>query len=56
MFISHDLDVIYQMCDRVMVMQKGRIEEMGDVERVFERPEHPYTRALLEASQSVDPA
>ena len=50
LFISHDLDVIYQMCDRVMVMEKGRIVESGPVEKIYREPEHPYTRVLLEAS------
>ena len=50
LFISHDLDVIYQMCDRVMVMEKGRIVESGPVEQIYREPEHPYTRVLLEAS------
>ena len=44
LFISHDLDVIYQMCDRVMVMEKGRIVESGPVEQIYREPEHPYTR------------
>lgn len=46
-FISHDLNVIYQICDRVMVMKKGEIVESGDVERVFNDPQHPYTQRLL---------
>ncbi len=50
LFISHDLDVIYQMCDRVMVMEKGRIVESGPAEQIFREPQHPYTKILLESS------
>lgn len=50
LFISHDLDVIYQMCDRVMVMEKGRIVESGPSEQIFSNPQHPYTKILLESS------
>ena len=46
-FISHDLNVIYQICDRVMVMKEGRIVECGDIESVYRSPQHPYTRQLL---------
>ena len=47
LFISHDLNVIYQICDRVMVMKKGEIVECGDVETVYAHPQHPYTLQLL---------
>ena len=47
LFISHDLGVIAQICDRVVVMYAGRAVEEGDVLSIFERPLHPYTRALL---------
>ena len=47
LFISHDLNVIYQICDRVMVMKKGEIVECGDIETVYNRPRHPYTQQLL---------
>lgn len=50
LFISHDLNVIYQMCDRVMVMKNGRIVEIGDVEQVYAKPKSDYTKKLLEAS------
>ncbi len=50
LFISHDLNVIYEICDRVMVMQKGQIKEIGTVEEVFEHPRDPYTEQLLAAS------
>ena len=46
-FISHDLNVIYQICDRVMVMKKGVIVEQGEIESVYSHPEHPYTQQLL---------
>ena len=46
-FISHDLNVIYQICDRVMVMKEGEIVECGDIETVYEHPQHPYTQQLL---------
>ncbi|MGN0479959.1 MAG: ABC transporter ATP-binding protein [Lachnospiraceae bacterium] len=46
-FISHDCDVIYHMCDRVLVMQAGRIIEQGSVEEVFDNPKEEYTRMLI---------
>jgi len=47
LFISHNLDVIYYMCDRVAVMYLGKIMEIGKVENVYDNPLHPYTKALL---------
>ena len=49
MFISHDLSVVRNVSDRVMVMLKGRVVEIGSADRVFESAEHPYTRTLLSA-------
>jgi peptide/nickel transport system ATP-binding protein len=53
LFISHDLSVIYQMCDRIMVMQKGAIQELDRADRVFFSPESDYTQRLLQATMSV---
>ena len=50
-FISHDMDVVYQLCDRVMVMEKGRIVECGPRDQVFDHPQNEYTKHLLAASQ-----
>ncbi|MGW6377483.1 ABC transporter ATP-binding protein [Rhodococcus sp. NPDC055112] len=50
LFITHDLAVVSALCDRVLVMRDGSILESGPIERVFGTPQHPYTRALLEAS------
>ncbi len=47
LFITHDFGVVARMCDRVAVMYAGRIVECGPVAEVFERPAHPYTRALI---------
>lgn len=53
LFISHDINVIYQMSDRIMVMQKGRIVEIGDTEEVFGHPKEDYTKILLAESVSA---
>ena len=50
LFISHDLNVIYQMCDRVAVMTGGRIVEEGSVDEIYDSPKHEYTKKLLEAA------
>ena len=50
LFISHDLRVVYQMCDRVMIMQKGVILEQGKVEEIYQNPKSEYTQLLLEAA------
>jgi peptide/nickel transport system ATP-binding protein len=48
-FISHDLDLVSDFCDRVAVLYAGRVVETGGAEELLRRPRHPYTRALLEA-------
>ncbi|KQP14089.1 ABC transporter ATP-binding protein [Pseudorhodoferax sp. Leaf267] len=54
-FISHDLNVVRFMSNRVMVMYLGRVAEVGPSEALFEDPAHPYTRALLSSMPSMDP-
>ena len=54
LFISHDLGVIYRVCDRILVMKDGRVVEAGAVREVFDRPRHDYTRALLNAIPRLD--
>ncbi len=54
-FIAHDLPVVRDIADRVAVMQRGKIVEMGLCDDIFDRPRHPYTQALLAASPVADP-
>jgi peptide/nickel transport system ATP-binding protein len=48
-FISHDLSVVRYISDRIMVMQKGKIEEIGDAEQVYSNPQSSYTKSLIES-------
>ncbi|MGA1130726.1 MAG: ABC transporter ATP-binding protein [Prochlorotrichaceae cyanobacterium] len=54
LFVSHDLNVVRLLCDRIIVMYLGKIVETGPVESVFENPHHPYTIALLSAIPSFE--
>jgi peptide/nickel transport system ATP-binding protein len=55
LFIAHDLGIVRRLCDRVLVMHRGEIVEQGRSADLFERPQHPYTAALVAASPSIDP-
>ena len=55
LFITHDLGIVRKFANEVCVMQRGKIVEAGPTERVFSRPEHPYTKALLAAEPKGDP-
>jgi peptide/nickel transport system ATP-binding protein len=55
-FISHDLNVVHYIADRAMVMYLGKVAEIGPVERIYAKPRHPYTQALLSSRLSNDPA
>ncbi|MBR2525536.1 ABC transporter ATP-binding protein [bacterium] len=54
MFISHDMNVIRHIADRVAIMYLGKIVEIGSTEQIFKYPQHPYTRALLNAVPSFE--
>ncbi len=54
-FISHDLNVVRYMSDRVLVMYLGQVVEIGDSETLFNNPAHPYTQALLSSIPTLDP-
>jgi peptide/nickel transport system ATP-binding protein len=54
LFISHDMSVIREVCDRVGVMYLGRIVEVAETDTLFENPQHPYTRALLKSVPTLD--
>jgi oligopeptide/dipeptide ABC transporter ATP-binding protein len=53
-FITHDLGIVAQMCDRVAVMYGGRIVEQGTIRQIFKQPAHPYTEALLNSIPRVE--
>jgi len=54
LFITHDLGVVGEIADHVVVMQNGQIQEQGRVRQIFEHPQHPYTKALLACRPRLD--
>jgi peptide/nickel transport system ATP-binding protein len=56
LFISHDLNVVHYVADRVLVMYLGKVVEIGPVDRIFRNAGHPYTRALFASRLSMNPA
>lgn len=54
LFISHNLNVVYYMCDRVAVMYLGEIVELASAEEIYDKPKHPYTKALLNSVVEVN--
>ncbi|GAA4339801.1 ATP-binding cassette domain-containing protein [Pigmentiphaga soli] len=56
LFISHDLNVVQHVADRVLVMYLGKVVEIGPVDAIFSAPAHPYTQALMNSRPSMDPA
>ncbi len=54
LFVSHDLNVVRLLCQRVLVMYLGKIVEAGPAAELFERPRHPYTKALLSAVPAIE--
>lgn len=55
LFISHDLNVVQYVSDRVLVMYLGKVVELGAVDAIYGRPRHPYTQALLASRPTMDP-
>ena len=55
-FVSHNLAVVRRLCERVLVMYRGKVVEEGAVAEVFAAPRHPYTRLLLDSVPRLDPA
>jgi len=53
LFVSHDLNVVRMLCDRVIVMYLGKVVEQGPAQDLFRRPAHPYTRALVKAIPAI---
>ena len=54
LFVTHDLGVVAEIADRVVVLYRGKVVEQGDVAQIFSAPAHPYTKALLAAAPDVD--
>lgn len=54
LFISHNLNVVYYLCDRIAVMYRGHIVELGSAEEIYNHPKHPYTKLLLSSIPDIE--
>ena len=54
LFVSHNLNLVYHLCDRIAVMYQGKIVEMGDAEDIYNNPKHPYTQLLVSSIPKLD--